>query len=102
MRRAGFDFDDVILYIIFIVHMYECHMYSRLPIKTEKSKVLVRKYQKFKKIQKNFNRLILCQLTIRFPPSELEKYNFLLASSMSKNLSKTIKKKTVFQLKRKK
>ena len=46
----------------------------------------MRKYQKFKKIQKNFNRLILCQLTIRFPPSELEKYNFLLASSMSKNL----------------
>ena len=62
----------------------------------------MRKYQKFKKIQKNFNRLILCQLTIRFPPSELEKYNFLLVSSVSKNLSKTIKKKTVFQLKAKK
>ena len=62
----------------------------------------MRKYQKFKKIQKNFNRLILCQLTIRFPPSELEKYNFLLASSMSKNLDSEPLSGTVFQLKAKK
>ena len=62
----------------------------------------MRKYQKLKKIQKNFNRLILCQLTIRFPPSELEKYNFLLASSMSKNLDSEPLSGTVFQLKAKK